>query len=203
MAVSPGEVLKAVATHELLGDVISQSVWYWVLDAVADVSYGTVLDAIAAQVEALYANMNAHINSGTQLTDVVVNKWEYNSTDGWHTGALVGIEPLVDGFGAAANAFPHSVAAVVTAFTQKPKVRSRKSIGGIVESVADTSTVASAALSALAAFLADWLAPIVIDGSTQLLPVVPSETGVIEYLLYGLVSGIIGSQRQRKPGIGI
>lgn len=203
MTVSSGEVVKAVATHELLDNVISQSVWYWIVSSAAPVAYSTVLAAIKTEIETIYALMQAHIETDTHLTDLVVNKWEYNATEGWHTGALVGIDTLSDSFSSAADMLPHACAMTITGFTQDPNVRSRKSFGGFTEDKVLDSDVTAPVTTAMANALGEWLTARTLGGSDELLPGVPAATGVFEYLLYGLVSDLIGSQRQRKPGVGV
>jgi hypothetical protein len=155
------------------------------------------------EIETLYGLLNSQISSATALTDLVCNKWEYNATEGWHTGALIGTDTLSDGFSVGTDAFPHIVAATITGFCQEPKTRTRKSIGGFVESTADDSDLLAAAVTALGNFLGEWLTARVISGAEELVPIIPQYDGTWEYLLYGLVSDILGSQRQRKPGVGI
>jgi hypothetical protein len=203
MPVSSGELIKAVATHELDAGVISQSVWYWVYEGVSDQSYNDIMVGLVGKLQTLYALMNSVITDDSQLTDLVVNKWLYSFAEGWHTGALIGLDTLSSNFAGGTDAFPQAVAAVVTGFTQLPRVRSRKSIGGWLESAASDSTVLSTGLTALANFLGGWLQSLDLGGGELLVPVVPKTGGGWEYLLYGLVSGLMGSQRQRKPGIGI
>ena len=203
MTVAPNEVVKAVVTHNLLDNVISQSVWYWLLDAAAPVAYSAIMAAIKTEIETIYGLMDSYINSNTALGDVVVNKWEWNATDGWHTGALVGVNALSDSFAANVNSMPHAVAAVATAFTANPLVRSRKSIGGLTEDFSNDSDVVAGGITAMTNLLGEWLSARTISGSDVLQPVVPDATGTVRYLLYGLVSGLVGSQRQRKPGVGI
>lgn len=203
MTVASGEVVKAVATHELLDNVISQSVWYWILTSAAPVAYATILSNIVTEIETFYALLQAHLETDTHLIDVVVNKWEYTGGEGWHTGPLVGVDTLTDSFSSVADMLPHACAFTITGFTQDPNVRSRKSIGGFTEDKALDSDVTAPVVSALANALGEWLTPRSVGGADLLHPVVPAATGVVEYLLYGLVSDLVGSQRQRKPGVGI
>ncbi|GAG77940.1 unnamed protein product [marine sediment metagenome] len=203
MTVGVGDLVKAVATHELLDDVISQSIWYWVMDSAGEIEFSVVLAGIVAKVNEFYAEMEAQIHQDTALTSLVANLWEWDAEEGWETGALIGVDTLTDAFATSTDMFPHAVAMTMTGFTQLPRTRSRKSVSGFADSTALSSEVTGAVLSTLAAALAVWLTDINLGGGVLMHPVVPKGVGGWEYLLYGLVSGLVGSQRQRKPGIGV
>jgi hypothetical protein len=203
MTVTAGEIIKAVATHHLPDNVISQSVWYWIADFDSDQTNTAVLAAVANKIEAFYADLASQIYDATSLGDVVVNKWSHDPVDGWVTGPLVGVDSLSDTFSQATSMAPHSVAMIITAFTQDVNTRSRKSIGGQSDNIATVSDLIGTAVTALTNALAEWLTPYEISSGNDLVPVVPAKSGVVEYLLYGLISGLVGSQRQRKPGIGV
>ena len=204
MAVDPGEIIKAVVTHMIADETVTQSVWYYLLDSAAAVAYGDVIDAVMAKIEDIYDEMASYIHQDTDLTSIILHVWEWSSGLGrWDTGRLIGVDVPTDTFGAAVTAFPNAVAAVMTAFTQDVNVRSRKSFGGLAESFATENEVVAAPLAAMTAALAEWLLPIDLGLGDALHPVCPDKTGVAQYLLYGLVSGLSGTQRQRKPGEGI
>ena len=204
MAVQPNEIVKAVMTHVIGDETISQSVWYWWLDSAAEVAYATILAQVLAKVEAIYGELNSYIHSTTALTSLIAHVWEWNSGLGrWDTGNLIGVDTATDAFAGAVTAFPNAVAGVMTAFTQDVNVRARKSFGGLVETFATENEVEGSPLVAMAAALVEWLTVIDLGGGDILWPVCPDKTGVARVLLYGLVSGLSGTQRQRKPGEGI
>ena len=203
MTVSPGEYIKAVSTHDLSNSVLGQNVWYWKLESTGDVDYSDIMDTIETMVEAVFQDLDSMIWSQTELQDVIANVWEYDAQDGWKTGRLIGIRPLSDTFGNSTNMFPHAVAMTITGFPVDVRTRSRKSFGGFGENTANDSTVTASALTALGNVAVEWLTSQVISGSDVLEPGIPSLGGIWRPLLYALVSDITGSQKQRKPGIGI
>jgi len=204
MTVQPGDVVKAVVTHIIGDNVVSQSVWHWWLQAGAEVDYATILAACRAKTEAIYDDLAAWIRSDSALTEIVAHIWAWSAVYGkWLTGPLIGVDTMTDTFGAADDPMPNQMAAVITAFTDDVNVRSRKSFGGIVEGIATENEIWYTPAGALTAALAEWLDPIDLGGGDTLYPVVCDKTGVARYLLYGLVSGLAGTQRQRKPGEGV
>lgn len=204
MTVQPDEAVKAVATHVIGDEVTSQSVWYWWLDSVAEQTYATILAAAKTKIEAIYDDIKSYVHQDTDLTSLVMNIWDWNPTLGkWETGALIGVDTLTDTFEGTVTAFPNQIAGVLTAFTTDVNTRSRKSFGGLIESFATENELTAPPLAAMAAALAEWLTVIDLGGGDALYPIVPDKLGVMRVLLYGLVSGLAGTQRQRKPGEGI
>lgn len=204
MSVSTGEVVKGVATHIIGDDVTSQSVWYWlaVLDEAVD--FATVLAAMIAKVEAIYDDIKSYVHQSTYLSDLIAHIWEWNAGESkWETGDLIGLDALSDTFEGTVTAFPNQVAGTMTAFSQDVNARARKSFGGLIETFATENEVTGAPFTAMAAAMVEWLTPITIAAGKTLYPCVATKYGAALPLLFGLISGLAGTQRQRKPGEGI
>jgi hypothetical protein len=203
MAVAIGTILKAVSTMSLPGGNIAQNVWYWEVVGTTPVSEATILSAIATRISLAFSQVAQYIRSTVTLDTVAVHEWEWNGTDAWETGEYIGEAALSDNFTGAANMLPHACAATVSASTSDVNRTSRKSIAGLDETTQDQSDLISAVVTAVANFATQWLADVSLGGSEFLDPGLPGGDGVFYPLLVAAVSDILGSQRRRKPGIGV
>jgi len=203
MAVQQGVILKAVSTMDLPLAHVAQNVWYWKLVGVNPISDVDAMSTIVDGVHAFFTDVIASVENSVTLDDVIVHEWEYSAELGWHTGRFVGVSNLSVTFTGATEMLPHACAAVITAFTENVKKRSRKSVAGYSEATQTDSTWAGAVVTALVAAAAQWLSNLVILGSDQLQPGLPGKDGGWWPFIAMLVSAIVGSQRQRKPGVGI
>lgn len=203
MVVQQGTILKAVSTMDLPLETKAQNVWYWRLVGINPISDEDALSAIETAVENFFGELTGAIKSTITLDDAIVHEWEYSVELGWHTGRLVGVKDLDVTFVNTDEMLPHAAAAVMTAYTDDVKKRSRKSIAGFAEDTQEASEWAGGTIASLVLAALEWLANQVILGSDQLEPGLPGKDGDWWPFIAALVSGIVGSQRQRKPGIGI
>ncbi|MCK4627334.1 MAG: hypothetical protein KAV00_18625, partial [Phycisphaerae bacterium] len=136
--------------------------------------------------------------------DVVVHEWDWNAVESeWETGRFVGLDSLVEAPTLADDMLPHAVAATITGFSEDVNTRSRKSISGFCDTRQLESNWTGATIVDLVLTAASWISLFSLGGVDSLEAVVPSKLGVAESLIATLVSTVIGSQRQRKPGEGI
>lgn len=203
MTVSQGTYLKAVVSWDLPLSVIAQSVFYYQLKGLSPVSDATILSALVTGLEDMFDNLNSYWSTQVSLNTVTVNEWEYDTTDQWHTGRYIGEGALTDGFASGTDMLPHASAAVITGNTGNVNVKSRKSLPGVIDTQAVDSQVQASTLTALANFAVDWIAQMFVDTNEYLEPGVPGKEGIWYALASALVSDLIGSQRRRKPGIGV
>jgi len=203
MTVQQGTILKAVSTMNLPLATKAQNVWYWKLVGVNTISDADALLTIEAGIEDFFTEVALSTLDTVTLEDVVVHEWEYDAELGWHTGRYVGVNELDVTFGGEVDMLPHAAAAVITAYTEDVKKRSRKSIAGQTEGAQTASEWSAPVLTSLVLAAVQWLANLVILGSDQLEPGLPGKDGDWWPFIAALVSSIVGSQRQRKPGIGI
>lgn len=203
MAVQQGTILKAVSTMDLPLATKAQNVWYWKLVGINPISDEDAMEAIETAVENFFTEVIQSVQEDVTLDDVIVHEWEYSEELGWHTGRFVGVNELSVVFTGATEMLPHANAAIITAFTDDVKKRSRKSIAGYTEAAQTASEWAGPIITALVAAAVEWMSNQVILGSDQLQPGLPGKDGNWWPFIASLVSALVGSQRQRKPGIGI
>jgi len=201
--VTIGTVVKAVSTMDMPGAVLAQNVWFWKMTGTSTRDDSLVLAAVVTAVEAFFTELITQISEECSLDDVIVHEWDYNVEEGWHTGRFVGIADLDVTFTGTADMLPHADAGTITAFTLDVNRRSRKSVAGFTEATQTQSYWIASVLTALAAAGVEWLTDQVVSGADYLAPGLAGNNGIWYALITGLASAIVGSQRQRKPGIGI
>ena len=204
MPVSDGTVLKAVATIYMPESVIAQNVFFVKLNTVDPWADTTLGAQIANYVDAVYANILADMDSGCSLGDVDIHEWEWDGVlDKWVTGRFVDLAALTGAPAAAGDMSPHACAAVVTGFAEAVNTRSRKSFPGFGEAKNTESNWVAGTITNLVGAAADWISLYALGGTQSLEAVIPNKYGVAVPIIASLVSSIVGSQRQRKPGEGI
>lgn len=203
MTVNDGDYLKCVASLTIEGPTEAQNVFYLKLNTAAPWTDANIMVQIVNYLEALYDNLVTSVHASTTLDSVDVHKWVWDAVDGWVTSDFIGNSVLADIFAGTGDALPNAAAAVVSAFAQDVKTRSRKSFPGFNENASTKSFWTSPALVELAAAAIDWFTLFALGGVDSLEPGIPGKGGVWHDIISVLFSTLIGSQRQRKPGIGI
>lgn len=207
MPVADGEVIKAVLTITAPQTVICQNVFYWQMDDPTpdSPSNSAVLTAVDIKLSAMAADIAAYLNNAYEYDEVKVDRVEWN-VDFWETVENIGVASITQVGGSAIDACPHGVAATITADTTRPQTRARKFLPGIPENELEDSTLSGALITALTAYILEWLTNKVVLGDAELVPVVLGGSGASAGLIYALISaginGISGYQRRRKPGVG-
>ena len=203
MTVEIGDVLKLVASVSMPGNWTAQNVFYVKLGGTSPITDAEAESEAVSYVEAIYDTMDGEISQDCSLDDLTIHKYVPDPGVGWETGDYVGVANLTDNFTGVIQMLPHAVAAVVTGFVSDVKVRSRKSFAGFAEDQQDDSLWVAGALTALANAAAAWIADWTWIGTEYFDPGVPLQDGSWLPLIATLVGAVAGSQRRRKPGVGI
>lgn len=203
MTVSDGTVLQGVAYMTLPGGHIAQNVFYWQLIGGTDATDANCITAITSKINAFFTDLAAQIKSTVILGTVTIHEWDWDGVSAWETGRLLGEAALTDSFAGTYDLLPFQSAAIITAFTSDVRRRSRKSIAGFTEFEQVDSDLTAAAETALGNAAVEWLSNAIIMGAQQLAPVLAGSDGLVYPLLTALISSVPGSQRQRKPGVGV
>lgn len=203
MTVSPGDILQVVQNIDMPDLVKAQNVFTFIAGGTGTATDGVITATLEGFLENFYDELAGRISGAVSLAEAVISVMEYDIDDGWLVSRNVGTaEPSVT-FSASGDMLPHAVAAVITAPTAVPKRRSRKSIPGCVEEEIDDSEVTTTLLTALALAAIEWLTDTPVTGGIILISSLLSSLGITIPLVSATVPNVIGSQRRRKPGIGI
>jgi hypothetical protein len=203
VTVSNGDILKVVIEFNLPNGTIGQNVYYFRAQLAAAQADQTVLNNLETWVEALYANLEPQIVSSVTFNDMVVDVVAWDGTK-WETTYHVGTEDLDITPTSAAEALPNQVSPFATFNTERPKSKGRKFCAGFGETSTVGSILAAGALADMVAFATDALDNIVIGLFNDLIPGIVRK-GVNEFLDYlsATVTNVVGTQRRRRPGVGI
>lgn len=204
MAVSSGDIIKAVCELTLVDGNKAQNVFHFKVVCATTVTEAAVLAACKQYVEDIYAAVAGYINGSVSLDTVEVDEVDWNPTESfWEVVKYIGTAALADSFSGVSDSLPNQIAPVLLAYTARPKSYGRKFLAGMDETTSVGSDIQTAPLTALGTALSHYLADEVISGADVLSPGIPraSEDTFLEFGS-GAVDSIVGTQRRRKPGIG-
>lgn len=203
--IEPGDFLRGVVEMVYDDGSIAQNVFTWraAFDAAQD--FSVVLPLIAEYIEDMYDLIGPELKSTILWNPFILYRMVWNALlSQWEVGDVVGeyiITPTTTG---TADAFPNQIAPVITAGTDRPKSRGRKFIPGCVETIADGSDLIASAITDFTNFAVEYADKILIATGNNMVPGV-LRTGVQEFLpfTFALVNSVVGTQRRRKPGVGV
>lgn len=159
------------------------------------------LTAAATFITTCYATLQGVIHNQVDINDGIINTVVWSGT-AWVVDRLIGTILPTFSPTDAADMLPHACAAVVTMPTILPKKRGRIFLPGFSEVQQSDSLWVAGAATAMANF------------ATAIRAGFTAGTGLVQYVVLGKaggsngttgfdVGGVVGSQRRRKPGIGM
>lgn len=205
MTVADDTILRAVFEMAFPDYRIAQMVFHFLSDFTSPQADATVVAGIESYVDDLVTEVDDEIKSTCTINPGDVNEMEWDAINEiWEVVRYVGeIEPSIT-FAETTDMLPHAVCPVLVANTARPKTRGRKSIPGFCELAQDMGDVSAGALAHLATALAQYLADETLSAGNDLIVGVASTVdGVFYPFTDGHVDTVYGSQRRRKPGVGI
>lgn len=160
-----------------------------------------LLTALATYVNGAWATLAGSIHNQVELASCRVTKMSWQTTE-WVVSAVLG--SFIPSFTPtdANDMLPHAVSGVIVMPTVKPTSRGRINIPGIGEDRQADSLLTSAGATALANF-AVAIRTAIAPGTASLYYAVLGNDGTARTSTSADVNGILGSQRRRKPGVGI
>ncbi|MCK5292871.1 MAG: hypothetical protein KAR39_12750 [Thermoplasmata archaeon] len=160
-----------------------------------------LLTNLEAWISTLYVNLQAEIHDQVDLAEGRVARMEWQTTE-WIVTEIIGT--ILPTF-VAANAdemLPHAVSPYVTMDTAAPTRKGKVKLLGFSEDMQSDSILVGGAAGHMADFITD-LRTALSASSALLSYCVLGDDGTPRLSTAGTVRGIVGSQRQRRPGIGI
>ncbi len=205
MSVNDGDILKAVLEFVLADGTIIQNIVHWVAEFVTPQSEVDVLSAAKQYGEDLYGDIDTWVDQNVVVNPMTLHEIMWDPSEGlWVVDRLIGITTPAITFAGATDPLPHQCSAVLVGNTARPKSRGRKFLAPFLDSAASGPDWISTVLTALGLVLNHYLADEVVTASNDLSPGVP-RTAADEFLKFGtgIVNSIVGTQRRRKPGVGM
>lgn len=160
-----------------------------------------LLAAVGGWLTGAFSWLEAGISDQVDIANCRVTKMAWVATQ-WEVSAVIG--NVIPTFTAEAvdDMLPHAVSSVITLPTGKPTSRGRINIPGATESVQADSVIAGLWATALASFATGIMTQLS-PGTTTIDYAVLGNDGQARVPTGANVNGILGSQRRRKPGVGI
>lgn len=205
MSVSNGEILKTVFEVTLDDGTIAQNVWYHIASFISPEGDQDVLDAIEVWTEGMYSNLSPQFVSTMTQNLCTVDKIEFNDlTDIWEVVEHVGTFTPTIGFNNADEQLPNQSSPFITFNTTRPKSRGRKFLFPMGENTQAGTFIVAGTVANLVSFADDALDAIVVDVLSNLLLGIP-RVGLDVFLeiFVAVVTNVLGSQRRRRPGVGV
>ena len=188
------DIYKAVVRARLAGIVEVRNVFYVQVEANASLAV-----EIATWLAGVYTPIDSYISNqfviyGLDLYILQSGHWVLNSENAFnHAG------------GSNTEFSPYQVAAVLVARTIVPRCLPKKFFAGFTEGAIDSGSLVTGALIALAAAGSAWIAPF--TGGTSAKEYTPGTYSDKheEFIAFNgvLVNLFTGTQRRRKPNVGI
>lgn len=205
MTVQTGEIIKGVAEFVLADGVIIQNVYHFASVFAAPQSDFDVINGVNDYVEDIYDDFDQYVDENVTVNPLIVHVVAFDGGEGiWVTERLLGSTIPDITFTGVTDPLPHQCSPVLVANTGRPKTRGRKFLPPLLDTAADGPDWIGAVVTALGAALVNYLATEVLSANNVLTPGVPrTEENFFNGFTNGIVNSIVGTQRRRKPGVGI
>jgi len=199
MTIASGENLKGVQEMLLPGDVVALNIFYWKAQFQAPQQEADVVDKMVEVMEAVYGSLTDEIVSGAVLGDM-------------HGYVRDGLVWTLIGTGAPDVTFlnitemlPQGVAALMRAYTERPRTIGRKYIPGFAENAQASGVLGAGAVTALGVAAVQWGNTWQLSPDNRILGGVWSTTQSDVMLMNDVYVIPVnpGYQRRRRPGVGI
>lgn len=197
-----GSIYKATATFTMPAGTIAQWVWHYIQAAGTDVAAQTIADAVRSNVGQAMNEIEDYVISTVVGDTLELAEWD-DTLKEFNTVATSDLSGA-DGENVTDEMLPHQDAGVVKFFTSVGRSIGKKFIFGLVETAQNESTWIGAVVTAMAAFADAFNADIAAGGETFQ----PGNFNLIQELFRIWTdsveaNAITGSQRRRRPGVGI
>lgn len=200
MTVSADEKFRAVISFDMPESQVAQIV-LGLLCVSGTCTDAQLLTAAATWIQTAFDYLDGIVHDQVAITDCVISEVAWNVTY-WEVQRLVGTCFPTFVPTNADEMLPHACSAVVTMPTIKPKKRGRINVPGLAEDQQSDSLLISGAATALANF-GNAIKTAFAPGSASMLYSVLGKAGTVNGADSVAVNGVVGSQRRRKPGVGI
>lgn len=200
MAVAPGDIFR-IAQHITMPEQVDAYNVVALLNGVGTCTDAQLLTNVAAWLSAAYVYLQAQIHDQVDLAEGRVARMAWSGTE-WIVSEIIGT--ILPAFTAtnADEMLPHAVAPYVTFDTLAPTRKGKVKLMGFAEDQQSDSILVAGAATQMALFGAQ-MRTVVASGTALLDYCILGDDGTARVTTAAIVRGIVGSQRQRRPGVGI
>lgn len=201
MTILDGTALKVVQEINLPDGVIAMNIYYFETSFADSQEEVDIIDAVETWIETLYTTIIDAVADVVSLGEFTLYRY-IPLTDEWDNEGT-GVPSVV--FAETSDMLPHGVSALVRAYSYDTRSIARKYIPGFGESEQTDGAWVAIALTALAAYGAEWSSTALVSPGNSLRPgvwdTVSSEIHILNQTEVVLAEPAY--QRRRRPGVGI
>lgn len=205
MTVNNGDILKLTFEVTLNDGTIAQNVYHLEARFAAGQSDATVRNEVESWIEAAYSELSPdHVSTITQgLCQLDEIQWNATKSQ-WEVVRNVGTFTPTIGYNNAGEALPNMSVGFVTFNTSRPKSRGRKFLFPFGEAQQAGTYLVGATVTNMVDFAGRILTAVVIGpGNTLVYGIVRATVEQFLEALVGVVTNVMGTQRRRRPGVGV
>lgn len=203
MGVSAGDILKTTVNFALQDGSLCQNVFHHTRTGVGILNNAAHVAAVKLWAETMYNTIIDEVKATVleQLSSVDKVEW----IDGeWQVSENIGTFVPVFYPNGTAEQLPSQSSAFAVGKTARPKTVGRKFLPPFTEDCQAGTYLTTAALAAVVAWTDYYINDIVIVALNNLVSGVPRTAVEAWYpFTLGLVTDLLGSQRRRRPGVGL
>lgn len=205
MPVENGDVVRAVVEMVLDDGSIAQNVFWYIAEFLTNQSNSQVLNSLNSALETMYSEVTGLMADSVTYNPFVAQVMVWDATEQkWEVDVNLGSTSWDEPNSSIDEAFPNQMSAVVVAPTLAPRVRGRKFLPAFTENTAVAGILSAAAQTALGLFGAGYIDDVDIDVDNLLAPGCAGQSdGSFNKLDSYEVNSVMGTQRRRKPGVGV
>lgn len=205
MTVSPGDVLKVTIEFSLSTGTICQNVAYFRSVLTGGVTDAATVSAIKSWADAAYQEIDADFENGMTANTSYVDTIEWDSVGSkWEVVYNVGSFVPVIVPASASELLPQPVSPFIVFNTTRPKSKGRRFLFGYTEPSTSGSVLTAGDVTRLVDFADECLDNAVIDVLNYFVPGIPRvAANLFLDFTSAVVTNIVGTQRRRRPGVGI
>lgn len=200
MTVSAGDIFRVVVGYEMPEEQLAANV-IGLLVASGTCTDAQLLAAVATFIGTVYQTVQGAISVNVDLAETRLVKMLWSGTE-WITSAVIGSFTPTFTSTDVADMLPHAVSPTATFPTADPKRKGKVKLAGFTELQQDESMLETGAITALVNFATALRAGFA-AGSAVVGYAVLGDDGTARPSTGYIIRNVMGSQRSRKPGVGI
>ena len=203
MTVSNGDILKVVLQAVLPDGTQAENVYYLIAALAAPYADQSILNALETWIETAYTHILGAIVDDVAINDLVCDVIEWQ-VDHWETVYHVGTEAVDLAPTSVDDWLPNQVSPFATFNTTRPKSKGRKFLYGFSDLAVVGGYLTAAVVTDIADYAADIMDVITLAPLNTLTPgIVRSTEDTFLAFLSAVVTNVVGTQRRRRPGVGV
>lgn len=205
MTVNNDDYLKVTMEFNMPDGSIAQNIFHFKASLTGPYSDALIIGFIETYMEDAYGELSTSLpdTMSQRLCTVQEIAWA-SSTASWEVTKTLGYFTPTIAFSDTSEPLPNQSSAFVTFNTSRPKSKGRKFAPAFGEDRQSGTFLIAAALSDMTDFANEILAGVFVAALNSLIVGVP-RTGVETWLPFtgGVLTNVLGSQRRRRPTVGI